>query len=57
MEQKRPTRETPVISVSQTGGLTSAQQLVDTTSGDIFTFKDDTSATEKFSVVSPRDQH
>jgi len=35
------------ISVSQTGGLTSIQQLVDTTPNEIFSFRDITSETEE----------
>lgn len=35
------------ISVSQTGGLSSIQQLVDTTPNEIFSFKDITSETEE----------
>jgi len=35
------------ISVSQTGGLTSIQQLVDITPNEIFSFKDITSETEE----------
>lgn len=35
------------ISVSQTGGLTSIQQLVDATPNEIFSFKDVTSETEE----------
>jgi len=35
------------ISVSQTGGLTSIQQLIDITPNEIFSFKDVTSETEE----------
>ncbi len=35
------------ISVSQTGGLASIQQLIDTTPNEIFSFKDITSETEE----------
>lgn len=41
----------PTISVSQTGGLTSMQQLIDTSANEIFSFKGSTSEMEENLVV------
>jgi uncharacterized membrane protein len=41
----------PIISVSKTPGLTSIEQIVDTTGNEIFSFKDSTSKTEEILVV------
>ena len=41
----------PIISVSKTPGLTSIEQVVDTTGNEIFSFKDSTSKTEEILVV------
>lgn len=41
----------PIISVSKTPGLTSIEQLVDSSSNEIFSFQDSTSKTEEILVV------
>lgn len=41
----------PIISMSQTPGLTSINQLVDDTNNEIFSFQDGTSKTEMVLVV------
>ena len=41
----------PIISVSKTPGLTSMEQVVDSTGNEIFSFQDSTSKTEKILVV------
>lgn len=41
----------PIISVSKTSGVTSIEQVVDTTGNEIFSFKDSTSKTERTLVV------
>ena len=48
MEEERTEMNVPVISVLQTAGLTSMEQLIDTTSNEIFSFKDTTSKTEEY---------
>ncbi len=45
MEGKKVNIKRSTISMSQTAGLTSIMQLVDSTANDIFSFKDSTSQT------------
>lgn len=51
MEQEELNSERPIISMSQTAGLTSIGQLIDSTSDEIFSFKDTTSGTEETFVI------
>jgi len=44
----------PIISTTNTSGLTSILQLIDTTSNEIFTIKDSTSGTEIIPILSPQ---
>lgn len=46
MEGKKVNIKRSTISVSQTAGLTSIMQLIDSTANEIFSFKDSTSRTE-----------
>ena len=55
MLEKKPLK-VPIISVSQTGGLASIQQLIDTTSNEIFSFKDSTSEMEIIPIVYPHEE-
>lgn len=43
----------PVMSMSKTPGLTSNEQLVDSTANEIFSFQETTSETEEILVVVP----
>ncbi|MBA7491456.1 hypothetical protein ES702_02002 [subsurface metagenome] len=45
MEGKKVSIKKSTISMSQTAGLTSIMQLIDSTANDIFNFKDSTSQT------------
>ena len=45
-----------IISVSNTGGLSSIQQLIDTTSNEIFSFKDSTSEIKIIPIVYPYEE-
>lgn len=53
MIEEKSNVKIPTISVSQTGGLTSIEQLVDSTSNEIFSFEDSTSEIEEISIVFP----
>lgn len=45
-----------IISVSNTGGLSSIQQLIDTTSNEIFSFKDSTSEIKIIPIAYPLEE-
>ncbi len=55
MLEKKPLKM-PIISVLQTGGLASTQQLIDTTSNEIFSFKDSTSKMEITPIIYPYEE-
>jgi len=46
----------PIISVFQTPGLTSIQQLIDSTSKETFSFGNSSSATETFFLAPPEQE-
>jgi len=43
----------PVVTLEQTGGLTSAQQLIGTTSSEAFTSSNSTAILESLEIISP----
>lgn len=51
--EEKPSEKTPTMSVSQTEGLTSIEQLVDSTSNEVFSFRDGTSEIGKTSMTLP----
>lgn len=53
MVEEKDNQKIPILSMSQTGGLTSIEQIIDITSNEIFSFNDNTSATEEILVVFP----
>ena len=51
--EEKPSEKMPTMSVSQTEGLTSIEQLVDSTSNEVFSFRDGTSEIGKTSMTLP----
>jgi hypothetical protein len=54
MFEKSEEIKLPIISTTNTGGLTDILQLIDTTSNEVFTIKDSTSGTEIIQIVLPQ---
>ncbi len=51
--EEKLSEKMPAMSVSQTEGLTSIEQLVDSTSNEVFSFRDGTSEIGKISMTLP----